>query len=181
MSRTFHTAFLSGVTPQKKLIQKILVLQKRVVRYLFGDYDKFLDKLSTAASTRPYGKQKLGAEFYLKEQPKPLFIKHKLLTVHNLYRYMGTNELNKVIANKTPSVLYTNIRFSSRNNSNLIILPRKCTHQNRPMFTVCSLRNSLIKKLGIPDPNNLVINVFKSKLKAYLLDSQNSGSTITWD
>ena len=43
---------------------------------------------------------------------------------------MGTNELNKVIANKTPSVLYTNIRFSSRNNSNLIILPRKCAHQN---------------------------------------------------
>ena len=94
---------------------------------------------------------------------------------------MGTNELNKVIANKAPSVLYTNIRFSSRNNSNLIILPRKCAHQNRSMFTVCSLWNSLIKKLGIPDPNDLVINVFKSKLKAYLLDSQNSGSTITWD
>ena len=185
----YHTLFESHLSycisvwgnAQKKLIQKILVLQKIVVRYLFGDYDKFLDKLSTAARTRPFGKQKLGAEFYLKEHTKPLFIKHKLLTVHNLYRYMGTNELNKVIANKTPSVLYTNIRFSSGNNSNLIFLPRKCTHQSRSMFTVCSLWNSLIAKLGIPDPNNLVINVFKSKLKAYLLDSQNSGSTITWD
>ena len=39
---------------------------------------------------------------------------------------MGTNELNKVIANKTPSVLYTNKEFSSRNN----ILHRKCVHQN---------------------------------------------------
>ena len=42
---------------------------------------------------------------------------------------MGTNvdELNKVIANKTPSVLYTNRKFSSHDN----ILPRKCIHQNR--------------------------------------------------
>ena len=87
---------------------------------------------------------------------------------------MGTNELNKVIANKTPSVLYTNIRFSSRNNSNLIILPRKCTHQNRSMFTVCSLWSSLIKKLSIPDPNNLVINVFKSKLKVYHPNTSNN-------
>ena len=40
---------------------------------------------------------------------------------------MGTNEFNKVvIANKTPSVLYKNKKFSSRNN----ILHRKCLHQN---------------------------------------------------
>ena len=185
----YHTLFESHLSycisvwgnAQKKLIQKILVLQKRVVRYLFGDYDKFLDRLSTAARTRPYGKQKLGTEFYLKEHTKPLFSKYKLLTVYNIYTYMATNELSKIIANKTPSVLYTKIKFSSRNNSNLIILPRKCTHQNRSIFTACSLWNSLIKKLNIPDPNNLVINVFKFKLKAYLLDNQNSGNIIIWD
>ena len=45
---------------------------------------------------------------------------------------MGTYELNKVIANKTPLVLYTNIKFSSRNN----ILHRKCVHQNISMPAV---------------------------------------------
>ena len=45
---------------------------------------------------------------------------------------MGANDLNKVIANKTPSVLYTNKKFSSRN----YILPRKCVHQNRSMLAV---------------------------------------------
>ena len=94
---------------------------------------------------------------------------------------MVTNELSKIIANKTPPVLYTKIKFSGRNNSNLIILSRKCTNQNRSIFTACSLWNSLIKKQNIPDPNNLVINVFKFKLKAYLLDNQNSGNIIIWD
>ena len=88
LSRTSHIAFSVWGNAQKKLIQKILVLQKRVVRYLFGDYDKFLDKLSTAARTRPYGKQKLGTEFYLKEHTKPLFSKYKLLTVYkHIYIY----------------------------------------------------------------------------------------------
>ena len=45
---------------------------------------------------------------------------------------MGTNELNKVIANKTPSVLYTYKKFSSRNN----ILHRKCVNQNISMPAV---------------------------------------------
>ena len=45
---------------------------------------------------------------------------------------MGANDLNKVIANKTPLVLYTNKKFSSRN----YILPRKCIHQNRSILAV---------------------------------------------
>ena len=49
--------------------------------------------------------------FYCKENTKPLFTQPKILTVHNLHRYMTTNEISKVIfCSKTPSTnIYTKL------------------------------------------------------------------------
>ena len=45
---------------KRKLIEKIFVLQKSAVWYIFGDYDSFIDKFKTAARTRAFGEQYLG-------------------------------------------------------------------------------------------------------------------------
>ena len=95
---------------KKKSIEKIFTLQKRAIRFLFGDYDSFMDKFCTSARTRPFGIQILGESFYRREHTKPLFIKHSLLTIGNLYKYASLNEIGKIIHNKTPSALYKNIQ-----------------------------------------------------------------------
>ena len=56
----YHTLFESHLSycisvwsgTKKKLIDKIFTLQKSAIRYLFGDYDSFLDKFNTAEHTR---------------------------------------------------------------------------------------------------------------------------------
>ena len=85
----YHTLFESHLSycisalgmASKGYIDDIFTIQKIAIRYLFGDYDSFLDKFCTAARSRPYDEQQLGISFYQKEHTKPLFNKHKILTV----------------------------------------------------------------------------------------------------
>ena len=84
----YHTLFESHLPycisvwggAKRKLIEKIFVLQKSAARYIFGDYDSFMDKFKTAARTRAFGEQYLGQSFYCKEHTKPAFVKNNLLT-----------------------------------------------------------------------------------------------------
>ena len=78
---------------RKKLVDQVFITQKVAIRYLLGNYEKFLDKFNTSARKRPYGEQQLGVSFYRKEHTKPLFNKHNILTVHNIYVYMAFNEV----------------------------------------------------------------------------------------
>ena len=106
----YHTLFESHLSycisvwggARKKLIEKVFVLQKSAVRYLFGDYDSFIEKFKTAARTRAFGEQYLGPSFYCKEHTKPVFIENNLLTVHNLFKYMAINELAKLSCVSSP-------------------------------------------------------------------------------
>ena len=102
----------------KRHINEIITIQKTAIRYLFGDYDSFLDKFCTAACTRPYDEQQLGISFYQKEHTKPLFNKHKILTVYNLCKYMAVNQIGKIITTKSPTALYDSIKLSPRNDEN---------------------------------------------------------------
>ena len=49
--------------------------QNKIMRVLFGDRGKFLDKFRTCIRARPYPEQNLPSEFYVKEHSKPLFNK----------------------------------------------------------------------------------------------------------
>ena len=89
-----------------------------------------MNKFCTAARTRQYDEQFLGESFYQKEQTKPLFSNHKLLTVSNLYKYMETNEIGKIILSKCPAPLYNSIKLFIRNTENRIILPNKSMPHN---------------------------------------------------
>ena len=68
-------------------IDKLLIVQKRCIHMLLGDYDCFKNKFMTCVRVRLFENQKLGNYFFEKEHTKPLFNEHKILTVHNLYVY----------------------------------------------------------------------------------------------
>ena len=185
----YHTLFESHLLycisvwggAKKKSIEKIFTLQKRAIRFLFGDYDSFMDKFCTSARTRPLGLQILGESFYRREHTKPLFIKHSLLTIGNLYKYASLNEIGKIIHNKTPSALYKNIALSKRRNENMIILGSKTIPHNQSFYTSCCNWNNLIRKLEIPNPHNIVPCILKYKLKRYLLHIQSDGDPEIWN
>ena len=94
----YHTLFEShlilygisiwGNTSQAN-IDKLFRLQKRCIRIIFGDREKFLDRFCAATRTRVFGSQSLGASFYSKEHTKPLFTDNSILTVQNLYTYLS--------------------------------------------------------------------------------------------
>ena len=184
----YHTLFESHLSycistwgvARRRLIDEIFTVQKSAIRYLFGDYDSFLDKFNTAARTRPFHEQRLGASFYEKEHTKPLFNKHRILTVHNLYKYMAVNEIGKLIATKSPRALYESIQLSNRNEENRIV--SKSTSQKESTFhAVSTYWNIFIKKLSIPHPNSIVLSLLKYKLKRYLLDMQLDGDPDSWE
>ena len=89
----YHTLYESHLTycisawggaPSSKTA-RIWTSQKQCLRLLFGNKEAFLDKFRTAARTRPIQNQLLGEDFYRQEHTKPLFEKHGILTLKNLY------------------------------------------------------------------------------------------------
>ena len=185
----YHTLFESHLSycisvrggANKSLMNKLFTVQKRCIRYLFGDYTAYKDKFCTSTRTRPFGERRLGCEFYCKENTKPLFTRHKIITVHNLHKYMTVNELSKIIYSKAPSIIYYNIKMSTRNNRNLIILPKNQLARNQFQYISSHYWNMLIKDLKIPESHNIVIEVLKHKLKAHLLEVQKSGEELQWN
>ena len=185
----YHTLFESHLSycisvwggANKSLMNKLFAVQKRCIRYLLGDYTAYKDKFCTSARTRPFGEQRLGCEFYCKENTKPLFTRHKILTVHNLHKYMTVNELSKIIYSKATSIIYHNIKMSTRNNRNLIILPKNLLARNQFQYISSHYWNMLIKDLKIPESHNIVIEVLKHKLKAQLLEVQKSREELQWN
>ena len=87
MQDLYHTLFESylsycitvwgGISDAK--LTKLSVLQKRVLRILFGDREKYLDKFKTSVRTRPFPNQVLTSKFYEKEHTKPIFNEKKSL------------------------------------------------------------------------------------------------------
>ena len=87
------------------------------IRILFGDSDSYIDKFKTCARVRPINSQHLGNEFYVQESTKPLFTKHELLAVENLYRFRCIMELFKTIKSGRPVSLYYLFNVSNRKDS----------------------------------------------------------------
>ena len=157
---------------------KIFTTQKHTIRVLFGDLDAYLDKLSTCARVREFGKQKLGSEFYTKEHTKPIFNRLKLLTVQNIHKYHSVTELFKIMKFRTPYSLYEKISLSVRDTSNLIILP---TPALSFFYESSKMWNSVHKNLLVPDKGMLTsISSIKLKLKATLLESHSLNDPILW-
>ena len=91
-----------GVAIKNQANDKLFITQKQCIRILFGDLRAYLDKQSTCARARPYGFQKLGKPYYVREHTKPIFNKLKILTVQSLFKYHCIAEFYKIIKFRCP-------------------------------------------------------------------------------
>ena len=145
---------------------------------MFGDYDAYLNKLSTCARTRPYGLQRLGAKFYQKEHTKPLFNNLKLLTVQNLFKYYCITEIFKIIKFRCPYPIYDSINVSTRDASLTIILPEKT---NTFLYVAAQLWNSIQKRIVKSDCGlETSVSLVKMRVKNLILEFQAAEERNTW-
>ena len=158
-------------------MDKIFRLQKKYLRILFGNLEQFMDKFNTCARARLFGDQILSSQFYMREHTKTIFNSNKILTVNNLYRYTSACVLMKILKFGYPKILADSFTLSSRNDKNLILLPRLKNSQ----FHYKAFWNDLLKPLKIPIVYEIDDSVFKRKLKQNLLDLQETGHHLIWE
>ena len=104
--KIYHSLFLShlitdGITcwggTYKSKLQRIFNLQKRCVRILFGEIYSFdhPEYYYTCARAKTFTEHMAQKEYAL-EHTKPIFNKHNLLNLHNLYVIRSLAELLKI-------------------------------------------------------------------------------------
>ena len=181
----YYTLFESYITygitvwcsiPNRKF-NKLFNAQKKILRVLFGDREKFLDKFRTCIRARPYPEQNLPTEFYVKEHSKPLFNKNKILNLKNLYLYHCANETFEILKFRSPIVIHNLYKFSTRGQRNLFIITPP--PDNTFIYKSSVIWNSVKSIFKIDDPATSV-SILKLKLKTYLLNKQLLGDAENW-
>ncbi len=156
-------------------IGKIIYNTEKCVRILFGDSKAYKDKFCTCARVRPLGKQALDSEFYRLEHTKPLFNKHKILTIHNLFYYHTSITLYKIIRSGVPSALYALFSFSGHIETRL----KSQLTGSKFIDNSTTIWNYIREKLSIDD-FDVSISQLKNKLKSYLFDNQERHDHHEW-
>ena len=121
----FAISVWGGVS--RNQLSPLFITQKKCIRMIFGDNECYTNKFMTCARVRTFDNQRLGTDFYRKESTKPLFTKHKVLAIENLYRSRIIMELFKIIKFRTPMSLYSLLNVSNRKSS-LLITPSPTKH-----------------------------------------------------
>ena len=170
---TYGISIWGGV-PSTKL-EKLFILQKQCIRSLFGDTESYHDKYKTCARTRTRHSQILGPTFFCQEHTKPLFKKHNIHSIHNLYHYRCFLEIMKILKLRTPISLYSHYSLSQRKTT-LLLTPKPSTNF---IYKSSVIWNILVKKLEISD-FTFKINPTKNKLKKLLLLNQHSHDDTEW-
>ena len=179
----YHTLFESHLTycisvwGGSSLVNtaKIWLAQKHCMRVLFGNKKAYLEKSQTCLRSRPYSNQTLGDEFFQQEHCKPLFKKHGILALKNLYTYHTFMEVFKVLKLRCPISLYEYFKISPRKETTLITsFP---SHDFISRGT--TIWNTISPKLKLLDYSHS-ISLAKSSLKKTLLELQHSGTEKTW-
>ena len=180
----YHTLFEShlaygltvwgGVSDNKLL--PLFRAQKKCIRILFGDREAYLEKYKTCARVRPYGEQKLGESFFIKEHSKPLFNKNRLMTVHNLYYYHCCMEIFKILKFRLPIALYGLFTTSERKDTLLLtIRPTiQFVYKGGIIWNLCR------QKLKITDFSHK-IGPLKRSLKTQIGNHQSLGDSCEWE
>ena len=91
---------------------------------------------------------------------------------------MAVNEIGKLLTLRSPTILLQQIKLSSRNKENRIIIESSC-QKDWCYNNASSLWNMYVKKLEIPDIH--IIPLLKHKLKTHLLSIQLEGSAEEWN
>ena len=156
-------------------MSQLHIIQKKCVRILFGDYNAYVDKFKTCSRTRPIGNQILTEEFYCKEHSKPLFKKHGILAIKNLYTYHCSMETFKIIKFQSPIAIKSLYKFSSRATSQSILIPAPTKNF---IYQSSTLWNCLQYKLSLDSSKSL--SEVKNKLKMALLNNQHQYDEVIW-
>ena len=180
----YHTLFEShlsygitawgGVSDTK--LKPLFKVQKKCIRILFGDKEKFLNKFKTCCRARPLGHQKLEKEHFEKEHTKPLFKKHKLMTVHNLYVYHCSMEVFKILKFRDPISMHGLFDLSQRKET-LLMTPNP---NSQFVYKASSIWNTSRQLLENND-FSYSISTLKSSLKDHILKIQKNGNEIEWN
>ena len=162
----------------KNKLNPLFVIQKKCIRILFGDKDKYLNKLKTYNTTisQQNDSQLQVESFYCKEHTKPLFKSHDIMTVHNLYNYHCFMEIFKILKFRTPISLFSKFQLSQRKPT-LILTPNPCSDF---IYKSSTIWNSLRICLGIINDFSPNKSLIRSKLKTLILSKQCSFSETDW-
>ena len=114
----------------------------------------------------------LGQEFYELEHAKPLFQKHNIMILRNLYTYHMYMEVFKILKFRLPMCLYENYSISSRK-SMLLITPKP---SNDFISRSATIWNAITPKIQVKDFAHNVSHA-KSSLKKALLSLQHEQSS----
>ena len=151
--------------------------QKKVMRVVFGDRVKFLEKFKTCVRARPIKEQALTSEFFKKESSKPLFNSHGFLTLQNLYYLHSCCEIFKIFKYKSPISLHNLFKFSNRACKNLyLITPLPSESYTYRMSKIWNLARNI---LSLPDTSTPISTV-KTAIKNHLLSKQCIGGANKW-
>ena len=180
----YHTLFESHLTycisawggASKSITAKVWTAQKHCIRVLFGNKEKYLDKFNTCAKARPYLNQSLDDSFFQLEHTKPLFTKHKILALENLYTYHTFMETFKILKLRTPISLYSLYNKSVRKETNLIV---SSSSTNDFIARSTTLWNIIAPKLKFFDYSYKISHA-KTNVKKVLYLNQSAGDPISW-
>ena len=187
-----------GGIPSSKL-QGIFAIQKRCIRLLFGNEYSFdhAGYYETCARARSYLEHKSDKNYCL-EHTKPVFTKHKLMTLHNLHIYHTFMEAFKILKTHIPVSLYCLFRQSQRDTNMILHLPKFVLEisRNNFIFKSSTLWNTLIDKIfekNAPDSGGILIRgsvinsdfcatipFIKNRLRMFLLKQQALGDESNW-
>ena len=165
-----------GVSLSK--LDKLHKVQKKMIRIIFGDTDAYKDKFRTCARSRPFGEQTLGAQFYMKEHTKPLFDRHNILTIQNLYYYHCFLDVFKILKYQSPVSLHSSYTFSKRKYLTYITL-NPPNVSNHFIYRSSLIWNTLRQKLDITDLSTRTGTV-KNILKQKLHNNQHRHDKLEW-
>ena len=209
----YHTLFISHLTYgiscwggiYSTKLQKLFNIQKRCTRILFGeslsyDHPEFY---LTCARTRTY-QQHIAPKDFTLEHTKPLFTKHSLLTMQNLYILRSLVELFKILKLQSPVSIYNSFQFCPNTQHLKLLCPIYNLDISKNNFIVNSivLWNTNVgllfdqpilctpkctNGLQLIIPGNVInsdltmsIGTFKSRLRDLLIKLQNQGDPIEW-
>ena len=149
----------------------------RTLKQPYADANAYINKFKTCARARPFPKkdQILGAEFYQKENTKPLFKKNKILAVQNLYTYRSFMEIFKILKFRSPISIHSMYEISYRTGITLLT----GNPDKHFLYQSSKIWNIIHKKLGIND-FSFSISVAKKSLKTIIFQNQHEHHEIEW-
>ena len=162
--RTYGISCWGGVYYSK--LQKLFNIQKRCIRILFGESYSFdhTEYYATCCRTKTY-QEHVALKNYALEHTKPLFNKHSLLTLHNLYASRSLVELIKILKLHSPYPVYKNLQFCPQTHHFRLLSPKYNLDISKNNYFISSVNlwNKCISKL-LDNPD-----LFSSSHRSHLI------------